>query len=556
MQLKPPAIIQLHFAKAFKHVLKYLQQPRGASGSRTLSQNRSSLNCCYSVILYDTMPKEQMMQQLLPIPPQLPTQRVARIEKNLNTLGFFSPTASTARRSNRKVVQFIRELPGGIKTEARATIMATSQGLPNTADLDKYLAFQLIVAELKKKHGVVINPIGFTTYQLLRLLGLKPTGKRYTEVDQWLDRMAGTLIKSEGAVYFAKSKRYMKDRFHVFEKVYTVGEELPDGHKAEQNYVFLSDWQLENLNHGHVLPIALEHYQQLRSDIAKNLVPMLYIWFFAARRPFQKRYQELCQHLNVKLWPQFSRAREQFAPALIELKEVGYLADWELCRTVDGLDFKLIFSAGPIFREEPGRERVRQRDDSVIDARFQQLIEKLGARGVAEKIARRVLFGIGEDVDINLQIEWVDSIIRRDPRRFENPAGMYVSFIRDGITPPPSFVSSHRRKEPEAQEQHPFPENTQRIDLELRYADYREQQAKAYIAALRPEARSKLTKDARKTATKYVSRLDLLTPEQQADLLDRIAFNLVIDEIPLLSIEEFQNRAQFQQLSLDSSEGR
>jgi hypothetical protein len=491
------------------------------------------------------------MQQLLPIPPQTTPQRVVRIEKNLNTLGFFSPTASTGKRSNQKIVKFARELPGGIKTEAKATIMATSQGLPNTADLDKYLAFQLIVAELKKKQGELANPIGFTTYQLLRLLGLKPTGKRYAEVDQWLDRMAGTLIKSEGAVYFAKSKRYMKDRFHVFEKVYTVGEELPDGRKAEQNYVFLSDWQLENLKHGYVLPIALEHYQQLRSDIAKNLVPMLYIWFYAARRPFQKRYQELCQHLNIKLWTQFSRAREQFTPALTELKEVGYLADWELCRTVDGLDFKLIFTAGPIFKEDVNRERIRQRDDTVIDGRFHQLVQKLQDRGVNEKIARRLLFGVGGDVDVDLQIEWVDSIIRRDPRKFDNPPGMYVSFIRDGITPPPGFVSSRRRKDLD-----PIVEAPQRLDLELRYSDYREQQVKAYIAALRPEARLKLTKDARKAASKYVSHLDLLTAEQQADLLHRFAFNLVIDEIPLLSIEEFQSREQFQQLSFNSSAGR
>ena len=213
-------------------------------------------------------------QQLIPLPPQdVAPPRVVRIEKNLNSLGFFSSTASTGKRKQEKVVTFARELPGGIKTEAKATILGTSRGLPNTADLDKYLAFQLIVSELKKKQVVLTNPIGFTTYQLLRLLGLKPTGKRYAEVDHWLDRMAGTLIKSEGAVYFAKNKRYMKDRFHVFEKVYTVGEQLPDGHKAEQNYVFLSDWQLENLNHGYVFPIALEDYQQLRSDIAKNLVP-------------------------------------------------------------------------------------------------------------------------------------------------------------------------------------------------------------------------------------------------------------------------------------------
>ncbi len=143
------------------------------------------------LLLYDTIAIPAAMQELLPLQGE---PRVVRIEKNLNTLGFFSPTASTGKRKNEKVVSFARQLPGGIKTEAKATIMATSRGLPNTADLDKYLAFQLIVAELKKREGTLTNPIGFTTYQLLRSLGLKPTGKRYAEVDQWLDRMAGTLI--------------------------------------------------------------------------------------------------------------------------------------------------------------------------------------------------------------------------------------------------------------------------------------------------------------------------------------------------------------------------
>lgn len=500
------------------------------------------------------------MQQLLPLPPPpAQPQRVVRIEKNLNSLGFFSPTASTSKRTNLKVVSFARELPGGIKTEAKATIMATSQGLPNTADLDKYLAFQAVVAELKKKHGVVANPIGFTTYQLLRVLGLKPTGKRYNEVDQWLDRMAGTLIKSEGAVYFAKSKRYMKDRFHVFEKVYTVGEELPDGRKAEQNYVFLSDWQLENLNHGHVLPITLELYQQLRSDIGKNLVPMLYIWFYAARRPFQKRYRELCQHLNIKTWTQLSRAREQLSPALAELQNVGYLSDWELCRTVDGSDFKVIFRAGPVFRDDGARDRIRQRDD-IVDERFSKLVCKLVERGINEKGARRLLFGLGREVDVEEQIDWIDSIIARDPRKFDNPAGMYVSFIRDGISPPPGFISSRRRKLLAAGEQTQncvqANQGAERWDLDVRYSEYREEQVKSYTAALNAAAQQKLARDAKKAAAKYVAHFDLLTAEQQADLVTRFAFDLVVGEIPILSLEEFQSREQFQQLTFRSSEGR
>jgi hypothetical protein len=77
---------------------------------------------------------------------------------------------------------------------------------------------------------------------------------------------------------------------------------------------------------------------QLKSDIAKNLVPMLYIWFFASKRASQKRYRDLCQHLNGKVWTQFSRAKEQFSPGLTELQEVGYLSQWDLCRTIDDTD--------------------------------------------------------------------------------------------------------------------------------------------------------------------------------------------------------------------------
>jgi hypothetical protein len=494
----------------------------------------------------------------LAVVPQAP-QRVVRIEKNLNSLGFFSSTASKGKRKQEKVITFARELPGGIKTEARATILGTSAGLPNTADLDKYLAFQLIVAELRKRHGIVSNPIGFTTYQLLRLLGLKPTGKRYAEVDGWLDRMAGTLIKSEGAVYFARTRRYMRDRFHVFEKVYTVGQQMPDGRVAEQNWVFLSDWQLENLNHGYVLPITLEHYQQLRSDIAKNMVPLLYMWFYASRRPFQKRYGEICQHLNIRIWQQISRAREQFSPALNELQEIGYLSEWELCRTVDNCDFKVILTAGPIFRDESSR--FRQRDDSaVIDPSFTEHVEALISRGVSEKAARRLLFGVPDDVDVVEQIEWIDSIIARDPQKFENPAGMYVSFIRDGVAPPGSFISSLKRKRIEearkAREVADAASSAVEWEFEARYAEYREQQVQSYLASLADDARSRLAKDARKAASRYVPHFEALTADQQQDLAARFAFKLVVDEIPLATAEEFRQREQFSQMSFPSPEGR
>jgi len=263
--------------------------------------------------------------------------------------------------------------------------------------------------------------------------------------------------------------------------------------------------------------------------------------------------------MNIKVWTQFSRAKEQFSPALTELQEIGYLSDWELCRTLDGTDFKLVFAAGPIFRNESRSDQLRQRDDkAVVDERFNRTLNALTDRGLTEKAARRLLFAVPDDIEPMEQIAWIDSIIARDPRKFENPAGMYVSFIRDGIMPPPGFVSSHRRKQLETDHLRnaEAAAGAKALEMEIRYSEYCERQVNSYISTLMPEARLKLTKDARKAATRHISHFDALTREQHDDLVSRFAFNIVVSEISLLTREEFCSREQFQQLSLDSSEGR
>ena len=86
--------------------------------------------------------------------------------------------------------------------EVRAVILpSTVYGLPITSDQDKYLAFQKIVAETRRQSGEVKNPIGFTTAELLRILGLKlNAGKNYEDVVEWGKRMTLTGICSEGTV--------------------------------------------------------------------------------------------------------------------------------------------------------------------------------------------------------------------------------------------------------------------------------------------------------------------------------------------------------------------
>jgi hypothetical protein len=60
----------------------------------------------------------------------------------------------------------------------------------------------------------------------------------------------------------AGKKRFGRDRFHVFSRAVSVGKELPNGTIADANYVWLSDWQLENINQSYLLPIDVETYRK------------------------------------------------------------------------------------------------------------------------------------------------------------------------------------------------------------------------------------------------------------------------------------------------------
>jgi hypothetical protein len=480
------------------------------------------------------------MQQLLPLSTPEPAQRVVRIEKNLNSLGFFSP--ATKAKQTKKVIAITREVEG-MKVEARATIIGHhDNGLPTTADLDKYLAFQLIVAELKKKSGSISNPVKFTTYQLLKVLGQTPSGKNYRDVEEWLDRMSATWIKSEGAVYFAKTKRYAKDRFHVFDRVVTAGQDV-DGSIADRNYVWLSSWQLENLNHNYVLPIDLGDYQKLKSPIAKALVPLLYVWFYASTKSVQKRYTDLCQLLSIRAYPQISRAKEKLSPGMNELAEVGYLSEWQLARTIDKTDFKVIMARGKIFEKNAPASLFPCRSDKVADPRFNSIVSLLTERGVVEKMARRLMLDVPEDQQVEDQIEWIDSIIDQGRDKISNAPGLYVDYIRAGVKPPPGFVSIRRRQatgEPDAgTSQERITRQNARFDIENRYSEYREQHLRAYVNNLRADAREDLLKRCRKRAAAQVRQWATLPSETQDDLTMRLAMSEVEAEANLIPVEEF-----------------
>src|SRR5215831_8295448 len=294
---------------------------------------------------------DNTQESLFP-PEAAPAKReIIRIEKNLNTFGFFTPSSKRLHASSKSVSLQVRSNDGR-RIEAKATIFPAAElGLPTTADQDKYFAFQKIIERIRSQQGVITNPVRFSSAAMLEILGKTDGGKNYREIWEWLRRMTLTGIESEGVVYFAGRKKYARDLFHVIQRSVAVGEVLEDGTVAEENYVWLSDWQLDNLNNRHTLPIDYDLYRTLQLHIAKALVPLLQIWFYASRKDHraEKKYSDLCSLLGLQQFKSPSRIKQQLAPSLEELQSKRLLTSWELVSTIDETDYKLMMHAGAAF---------------------------------------------------------------------------------------------------------------------------------------------------------------------------------------------------------------
>ena len=312
-----------------------------------------------------------------------------KIEKSLASLGFFTPSSRRLKGTIVKRISFTREHEGKRIDVSAEIIPSAMFGLPITADQDKYLALQEIITHQLQSEGVVTNPIRFKSADLLRLMNRDAkAGKNYKEIGEWLDVMSATMIKSTGIVYKADQKRFVTDRFHVFDRAVSVGKELEDGSLADANYVWLSEWQLNNINNNFLLPIDLATYRELKNHIAKALVPLLQIWLFASQKAgsFEKRYDELCEILNLQTYRTPSQITRQLKPSLDELTHYEYLEKWQIEKTSDRKAYKIVFFHGSKFHRDR-RRRLDQKNKTqpgVIVAQSEPFEPKLPEPGKLE----------------------------------------------------------------------------------------------------------------------------------------------------------------------------
>ena len=392
--------------------------------------------------------------------------------------------------------------------------------------------------------------MGFTTAELMAVLGKRNIpGFYYKEVEDWLMRMTSTTISSEGIVYLAGRKSWANDTFHVFERAVTMGKELPDGGVADKHYVWLSDWQLENINSQFLLSVDLEQYSKLRNYIGRTLVPVLQIWLYASRHEgyYSKRYDEFCQHLNIKQYPHLSQIKQVLSPSLDELVQYGYLTRWDVVpmRTEDG--YKVCLWHGERFgAEKPRAERlVAAPVKAEAGASAAGVVAALAERGIAAATARRLAEGAGEA--ILDQLEWGDWLVGQSGGKFFNPPGFYVYLIRNRVMPPAGFETSRMKARKEEARGARDREYGQRLEMEGAYREYREKEIGRFIRENYPSGYLRQATERKKK--------ELLKSQKSAGLwppktLEEVAENAVRGEIgrqvTLESFEAFCARADRQ----------
>jgi hypothetical protein len=474
-----------------------------------------------------------------------------KIEKNLASLGFFTPSSRRIRDAKAKVIGFVKVI-NGKRVEAKATIAPASlYGLPNTADQDKYLALHKIITDAHQRDGKVTNPIGFTSSELIKLLGMVDSGENYKDVAEWLNVMTATTIVSEGTVFFAREKQWVTDRFHVFDRAISAGKRMPDGMVADRNYVWLSEWQLENINSNHLLPVDLDTYRELQTHIAKALVPLLQIWLYATvdEGAYTKRYEELCQFLNLRCYAHQSKIREQLGPSLNELQARGYVASWSIDKTRDNKAFKIVFRHGEKFFRDR-RRRLGVVEPEIVqgnDARNEGLpvagdshLTALVARGVTEKTARRVLASAVESQPVQDQLEWGDAVVESDPNKIRNPAGFYVSLVRDNVTIPTNFETTQKREARKQLDAERRATREERQRLNDAYQSYQEREAQAHLAGLAPPALEALLAQAKDELFTEYTNLRHVRDETHIDRVVRSrAASIVRGQLRLMSFSAF-----------------
>jgi len=248
---------------------------------------------------------------------------------------------------------------------------------------------------------------------------------------------------------------------------------------------------------------------------------LLQIWLYATRRDgvYEKRYDELCQFLNIQQYRYESLIKRTLGPSLDELTQFGYLADWQIEKTSDGENYKIVFHHGEKFhRDRRTREskKLNATGTSTINSTQDQhshslpreehrsagrvaliqapqhfdpsLVSELTRRGISEKKAHQLLANLkpGQEKTLVRQLEHAEHVVAQSQIPITNPAGFIIRLIEYNTPVPDGFETIAERTarvERERKEGERRAAKEAREQLQWAYDEYCDREIDRYITA-------------------------------------------------------------------------
>ena len=287
--------------------------------------------------------------------------KIINSEVNLLVFPFF-----VLERKSKKLETEYKDIVkrGGQKIEIIWNVSANPKyGYPGPFDREVHKIIEQIISEILKEEGEIKNPISFSIYDLCNRMGITSAGgDNYQRIKKALEKIRATTIKSEGALYQKKEKKWISKVFGIYDGVIFRGEQLEDGTIAEKNLLYLGDIYLQSLNSFYVKPIDYDYFKSLKSKIASRLYEILGVKFYGLRNKREKficyRYSKLCQLLPVTPHEYISLAKQQLDPGNNELIDTGFISKFDWSEN-GNKDWLIYYWPGDRAKEEMKRAKLR-----------------------------------------------------------------------------------------------------------------------------------------------------------------------------------------------------
>lgn len=193
--------------------------------------------------------------------------RRGKDEMNLAVL----PIAKLGRSDCREVIEYYGTSPDGDgQQEMTWTVRgASGLGLPGELGERVLVALLYIGAQSAFKH----RRMEFTTYQVLRILGLGPGGGNYKGVERAIAQLAGILITSDKA-WIQKEDDGKLRRSRVAKGFHLIDDyalwTVEDG-EDKKSYIVWGKQVWQNIKSGYIKNLDVDFYFSLENPLSRRL---------------------------------------------------------------------------------------------------------------------------------------------------------------------------------------------------------------------------------------------------------------------------------------------